>query len=72
MKNFERADGTINYMILEMGMFGCYESTYGSRRYNNSLSSYSFLGNLKELLTANALKHIGVKGFETQIYVSKE
>lgn len=72
MKNFERADGTINYRILEMGMFGCYESTYGSISYNNSLSSYSFIGNLKQILTANALKYIGIKGFETQIYVSKE
>lgn len=42
MKNVERVDETVNYKLLEIGMFGSYESIYDYSGNNDYLSSCSF------------------------------
>lgn len=45
MKNTKRFDGTIEYRILEIGIFGSYESAYDSSRDIDSLFPCYFLEN---------------------------
>lgn len=37
MKNAKKDDGSVNYRLLEMGMFGSYKNTFDSNRNNDSL-----------------------------------
>lgn len=60
-RNVEREDDSIDYRLLEVCVFGSYESTSSFLNDNDSLSSYSFSGNSKQLMASTNVKHTMLK-----------
>lgn len=67
ISGIERADKLIDYMLLEIRVFGSYESTsnYDSQSGSDFLSSFSFLGNTWKPMVDNNPKYTSVENFET-------
>lgn len=65
MRNVEWEDGLTNYRLLEIGVFGIYESTSSSASDNHSLSFYSLPRNSQQLMVATDVKYTSNEDFET-------
>lgn len=62
-------DGSINYILLDLGVFGSYESIGISDR--DSLTSCSLPRNSQQVMKASEVKYSNVRDFVT-LYMSYE
>lgn len=73
LRNIERANGSIDYMLLQIGLFGTYESTLSSDNHSmndsdsdsDSIFPYIFSCTTKLLMTSTSSKKSRVKDYDS-------
>lgn len=71
VRNVELVDGSIDYRLLDVGVFGIYESISSYVSDCDYFLSYSLLGNSQQLMASTNVKYISVEDFMT-LYISEE